>query len=109
MQNDCGCRGCHRFNVLCFGLAFGIVAALDVFLMGVGAMLFGWGTELVRLTGTAYMGYQPTWLGSFIGALWGFVDGFIGGVIFAAIYNGLLRCCKRNKQASTTPPTFSQH
>lgn len=109
MQNSCGCRDCHRFHVLCFGLALGIVSGLGVFLMGIGAMLSGWGSEVVKVTSTTYIGYQPTWLGSLIGGIWGFADAFIGGVIFAAIYNGLVRCCKRNKQSSATPPTFSQH
>jgi hypothetical protein len=107
-HNCCSC-GCHRFHVVCFGLALGIVWGISMFIMGISAMYSGWAIEVVRVTGTAYIGYQPTWLGSFIGALWGFVDAFIGGVIFAALYNAFVRCCKRHKQpTSTTPPTFSQ-
>jgi hypothetical protein len=121
MENVCNCNcgskschGCHRFHILCFGLALGIVWGVGVFLMGISAMFSGWGIDLVKLTGTTYLGYQPTWIGSLIGGLWGFVDAFIGGVIFAAIYNALGHCCKkRNKQVitttNTTPPTFSQH
>ena len=34
-----------------------------------------------------YLGYQATFWGTVIGAIWGFVDLFIAGIILAAVYN----------------------
>ena len=86
-------NGCFsKLHVLGFGLAFGIVGALGMFLMGLFAM-GGWGTDFVNTLGSFYVGFKPTFLGSIVGAIWGFVNSFINGIIIAALYNLFLRCC----------------
>src|SRR3989304_10169760 len=84
---------CNGFHVLSIGIAFGIVWALGVVLLGLGAWWFGWGDPIVELLSSIYRGYDESVLGVLIGGLWGFVDAFIAGVIFAWIYNCLIRCC----------------
>jgi hypothetical protein len=59
----------------------------SVFFLGIIAWLFGWGTDMVHLFGSFYIGYTPTLLGSIIGMVWGFADCFIGGVVIAWLYN----------------------
>lgn len=76
-----------HLNVINLGLALGITWGVTLFLLGIAAWLVGWGTPLVNVLGSLYIGYTPTFWGSVIGAIWSFVDGFIGGVIIAWIYN----------------------
>lgn len=68
-------------------LSIGITWALAIFLLGLVAMIWGWGAEAVAGLGTLYFGYDSTFLGSIIGAIWAFVDGLICGVLIAWIYN----------------------
>jgi len=84
-----------KLHAWSFGLAFGIVWALGLLIMGWLAALSGWGIGLVNVIGSVYLGYSPTFGGAIIGAIWGFVDLFIGGVILAAIYN-VCACRKTN-------------
>ncbi|WP_346840089.1 bacteriophage holin [Microbulbifer sp. SAOS-129_SWC] len=70
------------------GVAIGALWALYVFFCGITA-LFGWGTTLVEVLGSLYIGYGPTLAGAVIGAVWGFVDGYIAGVVIGWIYNKL--------------------
>lgn len=93
MTNHCYAK----LHVLSFGLALGIVWGVSIFVIGLIAMTTDWGGGFVETMHTVYIGYEPTILGSIIGGIWGFVDLFIGGMIIAAIYNGFLCCCRRNK------------
>jgi len=86
-----------RLSVLSFGLAFGTITAITMFVIGLSAWLIDWGTPVVKLVGSMYLGYEPSLMGSIIGALYGFVDWFIGGILIAWFYNiylGLLCCPK---------------
>ena len=74
-------------GVVSFGLAFGITWALGMFMLGLGAGLFGWGGPVVAVLSSVYIGYSPSFVGSITGAVWGFVDGFIGGAVMAWLYN----------------------
>jgi len=69
-------------------LTLGTIIGAYMFLMGMGAML-GWGTELVKVIGSLYIGYGPTFLGALIGGVYGFIDGAIAGALIAFIYNKL--------------------
>ena len=69
------------------GVGIGVILAVYAFLLGLIAMWWNWGTALVTTLGSLYIGYEPSFLGSIIGALWAFVDGFIAGVVIAWIYN----------------------
>ncbi len=91
-----------RLRVLAFGAAFGTSWALGVFLVGLGAMWFGWGNEFISLLSSLYIGYEPTFLGSIIGGILAFIDGFIGGIVFAWIYNWLSCCCYKHCDSNTS-------
>lgn len=88
-----------RLHVVSFGLAFGITWALATFLLGLSAWLLGWGTNMVSVMGEMYIGFEPTLLGSIIGAIWGFVDLFITGIVIAFIYNACLKCCGKTNES----------
>ena len=72
-----------------FGLALGAVWFLCVLFIGVLSAYFDYGTDFVFLLGTVYKGFEPTILGSFVGAGWAIADGFICGWLFAWFYNKL--------------------
>lgn len=76
----------HTLNVIHFGVAFGVVGGVFVFLLGIASIL-GFGREAVELFSTFYIGYESTLLGSLAGGLWAFVESFAGGVIIAWVYN----------------------
>lgn len=76
-----------KLDVKALGLALGITWGVCALLLGLSAVICGYGVGLVRALGTLYIGYKPTVIGSFIGGIWGFVDAGIGGVLIAWIYN----------------------
>jgi hypothetical protein len=81
-----------KLNVKAFGLAFGILWGVAVIIMGVVAMIFpNYCADFVRVLGTKYIGYAPTFLGSIIGGIWGFVDAGIFGLALAWLYNKLVK------------------
>ena len=77
----------QKCDVLALGLGIGVLAAAYAFLLGLAALLFDWGTGMVVTMSSLYIGYEATFLGSIIGAIWAFVDGFIAGVVIAWVYN----------------------
>ena len=77
-------------NIKAFGLLLGCVWSSAVLILGIASMITGWGSNLVKLFSTVYIGYKANWRGSFIGAFWGFIDGLISGVVLAWIYNKLV-------------------
>ncbi len=79
-----------RLDVVSLGLAFGIMWALGVFILGIMAAAADWGTEIVVLMSSVYLGFDPSFVGSLIGAAWGFVDGGVGGMLIAWLYNVIL-------------------
>ena len=82
-----------KLGVAAFGFAAGITWALGLLILGWVSWWTGWGMQMVAVMGSMYVGYQPTFWGAIIGAIWGFVDLFIAGIIMAAIYNAF--CGKR--------------
>ena len=48
----------------------------------------------VALMGSLYVGYDASFLGGIVGALWAFVDGAIAGALIALIYNAVARTQK---------------
>lgn len=77
----------RNINVAGLGFALGIACAVYALFIGAAAWLFGWGTAVVEVLSSLYIGYDATFLGAVIGAVWAFVDGFIGGVIIGWLYN----------------------
>lgn len=78
-----------------WGLAWGIISAIVVFLTGLFAMQ-GFAVDYVKNLSGIYVGYGPTLMGAFLGAVWAFVGSFIMGVIVASLYN-LFTCCGRRR------------
>ena len=77
------------------GIALGITWAIGMFLLGLTAWLFGYGTDFLNTMASIYRGFAPSLLGSLIGAAWGFVDAFIGGFLIAWFYNCGCCCTKK--------------
>ncbi|MEX0961665.1 MAG: bacteriophage holin [Simkaniaceae bacterium] len=74
------------FNIPSFTLALGITWSFSILMAGWLAA-FGWGPPFVEVMGSFYIGYEPTFIGAIIGAIWAFFDGAIGGLIFSLFYN----------------------
>lgn len=79
----------NKLDIKALGLTVGIFWGLYCVLLGITSMLFGYGTPLLELLASLYVGYKPTLLGSLAGGLWAFADGFIGGAVVAWLYNRL--------------------
>jgi hypothetical protein len=78
----------QKCDVFALGLGIGVLAAAYALFLGLAGWLFPpWGTELVTAMSSLYIGYDATFLGSILGAIWAFVDGFIAGVVIAWVYN----------------------
>jgi hypothetical protein len=80
----------QRLSVSAMALGFGLTWAVAVLSIG-WTSTFGWGTRIVEVLSSLYVGYAPGFLGGTIGALWALVDGAIGGAIFALVYNAVVR------------------
>ena len=80
----------NKLQPVPLGLAFGILWAISVFILGLTAV-GGWGSGIVAGLGTFYIGYGPSILGAIIGAIWAFIDGLVAGVVVAWLYNMLAK------------------
>lgn len=94
-----------KIHVWSFGLAWAVVWSISLLIVGLAAMITGWGQGFVDTMNTIYIGYSSTLVGSFIGAIWAFIDAFVGFVVIASLYNFFLRCC--SKKVCTTTPSRS--
>jgi hypothetical protein len=75
-----------KLKIVPLAIALGAAWAFGVLIIGWAAS-FGWGSELVDVMSSLYLGYGPSFVGAVIGAIWAFVDGAIGGAIIAVVYN----------------------
>jgi hypothetical protein len=82
--------GYARLGAVSLGLAVGTTAAIYIFLLGLSATFFGWGTAAAIAFSSVFIGYGPSFVGSFTGAVWAFFDGFIAGCLIAFFYNRFL-------------------
>ena len=79
-----------KINVKSFTLALGL--SIGVYMLFLGwVSAFGWGTKIVEVISSLYIGFTPGFIGGIIGGLWGFVDGAIGGFLIAVIYNAFVK------------------
>ena len=69
------------------GISFGLFLAFWLSSVALLSGMMGWGSAVVRMLSSFYLGYSASLLGAIIGSIWGFIDGFICGYIFAYIYN----------------------
>jgi len=76
----------HKLSVRGMGLSFGVLWAILTLVVGFTAM-HGWGARYVDVMSSFYMGYNTTFMGAFIGAVWAFFTGLLSGALFAYFYN----------------------
>ena len=77
-----------KLSVKGLALAFGISWAIGMLLLG-WMSAFGWGTKILELLSSLYIGFKPGFWGGIVGAAWGLIDGAIGGALVALIYNAV--------------------
>ncbi|RLG21432.1 hypothetical protein DRN74_02620 [Candidatus Micrarchaeota archaeon] len=70
-------------------LAAGVSWAVFMLFLWTGVYFFNYGTELMLVFSSIYLGFDASMAGLLLGMIWGFVDIFIGAYIFAYIYNWL--------------------
>ncbi|MFH1641173.1 MAG: bacteriophage holin [Candidatus Omnitrophota bacterium] len=80
-----------KLDVKAFGLTLGTVWSAGVLIMGILAMALNYGVDFVNALSKLYIGYNATFGGIIIGAIWGFFDAGIGGVVIAWLYNKLAK------------------
>ncbi len=83
----------NKLDAVKFGLAGGIVAGLCVFITTLLALIStgyaaSWTSAISSVYG--FLGYNISFVGAILGAIYAFIDGFILTWIFALIYNKLL-------------------
>ena len=76
-----------KLSVHGLAMAFGVMEAAGVFVLGVLNGFFGWGEGIVDITAQIYRGFAPTVEGVFVGMIWGFAAAFVSGAVIAWTYN----------------------
>jgi hypothetical protein len=82
-----------RLNEHAWGIAFGLLAGLGIFVATAILVLRG-GARVgphLALLGVYLRGYEVTWTGAVIGLLYGLVIGYVSGWVIGALYNRLVR------------------
>jgi hypothetical protein len=69
------------------GLSLGILWAVGVLLISLGAGQFSWWMMWAELLADAYPWAGTDAVGLLAGTVWAFVDGFVGGWVIAWLYN----------------------
>ncbi len=91
-----------HLNAMAYGVVTGIFVGFAIFIATIWLVIKG--GEIVgphlKLLGQYFLGYEVTFLGSFVGLGYGFLFGFIGGYLAASIYNRVLPIV--SQQASDT-------
>ncbi len=79
-----------KLDSLKFAFACAYTFGLIVLTLGLLATFFGF-WQIVDYVGIIYYGYEPTFVGSLIGAACGFIQAFVPGYLIATIYNKSLQ------------------
>lgn len=82
-----------RLNEHAWGLAFGLLFGLGLFLATAILVVRGGDTvgPHLGLLGIYLRGYDVSWAGAFVGLLYGVALGYVGGWVIGALYNRLVR------------------
>ena len=75
----------NKLNMKALALSLGITMSLSVLILGWVA-IGGWGTFVVEVMSSLYVGYDATFWGAIIGAIWAFFDGAIIGILISWFY-----------------------
>jgi hypothetical protein len=76
-----------KLEVKAFALTCAVVWGLGLPLLTWWIMAFDGPSPNPTWIGHIYRGYNLTFVGSLVGAVWAFVDGLVGGAIFAWLYD----------------------
>ena len=76
-----------KLDVKAFALTCAVVWSLGLLLLTWWIMAFNGPSTNPTWIGQIYRGYNLTFVGSLIGAVWAFFDGIVGGAIFAWLYD----------------------
>ena len=93
---------CPMVLAVSLGLVWGLSAAGLAWI----AACCGYGSTIVNVMATVYIGYSTSFLGGLIGLVWGFFDMFIGAVLVIYVYRFLscyLSKCSAGKEKCCTP------
>ncbi len=74
-----------------FGLAFGIMYGLFLFILGLAAAEYCWGVESMKAARELFPGYEPTLSGAVVGGFWGLVLGFVFFGLGAKLYSSMVK------------------
>lgn len=103
---------CHPVRPCCLGFAVGVVFALGMLVLAVGAMN-DWGLAMLNVLASVYIGYEASWTGALVGAGWGLLDGFITGFLVGWFYEmGCCfchMCCKKTNGGENKPGACCSH
>jgi hypothetical protein len=82
-----------RLNERAWGLAFGLICGLGLFIATAILVIRGGPTvgPHLALLGVYLRGYEVTWTGAAVGLIYGLVLGYIAGWAIGAVYNRLVR------------------
>ena len=86
----------NKINVKALGLTLGIIGSSGILFLGLMSLFLNWGTDVINLIGSVYIGYNSTLVGIFIGTIWGFCDGAVFGILIAWVYNKISGQCFDN-------------
>jgi len=88
-----------KFNVIQLGLAFAIIWAVIILLVGITNLIFpGYGVAFLKIIDSIYPGYHfGKWEfgGVIVATLYAALDGFILGIVFAWLHNLLGKRMKK--------------
>jgi hypothetical protein len=84
-----------RLSPVALGVGFGLACAIYMLIFAWAGWLGGYGKSMTDMWAAVYPGFDATFAGGIVGAVWGFAKGFIFGVLTACFYNMCLRCCSR--------------
>jgi len=82
-----------RLNERAWGLAFGLICGLGLFVATAILVIRG-GHQVgphLALLGIYLRGYEVSWTGAIVGLVYGLVLGYIAGWAVGAVYNRLVR------------------
>jgi len=79
----------EKLNVKALAIGLGVSWGFAMLFVG-WASIFGWGSKIVEVMSSLYIGFASSFSGGIIGAIWGFFDGAIGGAIIAFVYNAVV-------------------
>jgi len=78
----------EKLRVLPIAVAMGVTWGAGVMLLG-WISATGWGSRVVDLLSSVYLGLRPTFLGGIVGGLWAFADAFVAGAVFTLVFNAV--------------------